>query len=159
MTVSRGARPASTPRAERGSGSPTSESPASAASPSVTLSERRAPSWAVSGRRECTETETTMPASMRLAMTDEPPYETKGMGFPESGKMPMTPATLSSIWITTSVVQPAAMSLPARSGACSAILNPAHAKSAKPASRPSVPTSPHSSPMTAKMKSLCAMGR
>ncbi len=80
---------------------------------------------------------------------DVPPYEMKGIGLPVSGKMPRTPVTLSSICTTMSEVHPAAMSLPERSGACWAILRPAHPRTPKPTSMPRVPTSPHSSPMTA----------
>ncbi len=50
-------------------------------------------------------------------MIDEPPYETKGMGLPESGKAPTTPLTLSSICAKMRVEQPAATSRPVRSGA------------------------------------------
>ena len=92
-------------------------------------------------------------------MMDEPPYERNGMGLPESGKMPMTPQTLSSIWKARSEVHPTATRRPERSDAQRAIFMPCHAMTPKAARTPRVPTRPHSSPMMAKMKSLWAMGR
>ena len=92
-------------------------------------------------------------------MIDEPPYDRNGSGLPESGMILSTPHTLTNIWMMMSDVQPHAMSRPERSEAYLAMRNPAQAKTTKPAITPSVPTRPHSSPTTAKMKSLCAMGR
>lgn len=88
-----------------------------ASSPSANCQDWRLRSWTVSGSVEWLDTETIMPTSMRQLMMVDPPYDTKGTGFPESGVMPRTPQTFTSSWITMSEVQPAAMSLPHMSGA------------------------------------------
>jgi hypothetical protein len=121
---------------------------------SAILNSARRLSYGVCGSSDLNETESTNPTIIRVEMMDEPPYEMNGTGLSERGKMPMTPLTLSRSWIMMSEVHPAAISLPVRSGAFSAILSPAHSRRAKAANRPTVPTNPSSSPTTAKMKSL-----
>ena len=106
-------------------GLPTSEMPGPAAgaaprvpsSPSANCQDWRLRSWTVTGSVERLDTETIMPTSMRQLMIVEPPYDTNGTGFPESGMSPSTPQTFTSSWMMMSEVQPAAMSLPHMSGA------------------------------------------
>lgn len=73
--------------------------------------------------------------------------------------MPRTAARLIVACPHTSAVMPAARSFPKRSGQPSATRNPATANAANAAITESEPTSPSSSPTTAKIMSVCASGR
>lgn len=66
---------------------------------------------------------------------------------------------LVAAWAQTSTVSPLARRVPKRSGQARAMRSPAQAKAAKAAATPAVPTSPSSSPMVAKIMSVCASGR
>ena len=82
-----------------------------------------------------------------------------GSGIPVSGMIPITAQRLTTACPATSDVAPAATSCEKRSRARRAIVKPAHAKAAKRAITNSAPTRPSSSPMTAKIMSVCASGR
>ena len=73
--------------------------------------------------------------------------------------MPSTAARLTAAWPQTSVVTPAASRFPNGSRHESATRKPAQAKSAKPVTTTTEPTSPSSSPTTAKIMSVWASGR
>lgn len=90
---------------------------------------------------------------------EEPPALTSGSGIPVMGMSPVTAAMFMSAWATTMAVSPPAMSLPNGSFASMAIRMPAYANTRNASTTTAVPTSPSSSPMTAKMKSVCAAGR
>ena len=89
----------------------------------------------------------------------EPPYETNGSVIPVTGASPSTAARFVAAWAPMSTVRPVASSEPKRSGHIAAIRSPAQQNAAKAEITPAVPMSPSSSPMTAKIMSLCASGR
>jgi hypothetical protein len=79
--------------------------------------------------------------------------------MPVSGAIPSTAARLTAACPQTRDVIPAATSFPKGSRQRSAIVNPANAKAAKAAITAVVPISPSSSPMIARIMSVCASGR
>jgi len=89
----------------------------------------------------------------------EPPYETNGSGIPVSGASPSTAARLIAAWPQMSAVSPAASSFPKGSRQRSAMRKPATAKTPNAAITSADPKRPSSSPMTAKIMSVCASGR
>ena len=91
---------------------------------------------------------------INVAMSDEPPDEMNGSGLPTTGNQPMTMAMLRNAWNTIMMVQPPATMVPKLSGAVRAMRMPAHSTSRNSAITASAPTSPSSSPMMAKMKSV-----
>ena len=100
-----------------------------------------------------------MPAASIVNTSADPPNDTNGSGTPDTGSSPTTPPMLTAAWATTQTVIPAARSVPNRSGARSAARIPRTANAANSPRTASVPMRPSSSPMTAKMKSVCAFGR
>ena len=82
-----------------------------------------------------------------------------GSGMPVTGISAVTTIMLMAAWTTIQVVIPAASRPEKVSGAWMAILYPWYATMRKSASTVSVPMSPHSSPMMAKMKSVDGAGR
>ena len=89
----------------------------------------------------------------------EPPYETNGSVIPVNGARPSTAARLMSACPQTSAVMPAARSFPNGSLQRIAIRNPASARTANAQITSVTPMRPSSSPMTAKIMSVCASGR
>ena len=100
-----------------------------------------------------------MPTDASMTTRLVPPYDTRGSGIPVSGATPTTAARLSAAWPQISVVIPTASPLPNGSWQRNAMRSPAQPKAAYAAIRSVAPTSPSSSPMTAKIMSVCASGR
>ena len=84
---------------------------------------------------------------------------TAAVGCPSPGMMRMFMPILMKTWLKMSVTTPTATSLPRRSRAWPAILNPVKRTTAYSVSTITLPTNPSSSAMTEKMKSLCAAAR
>ncbi len=76
-----------------------------------------------------------------------------------TGSRPTTAPMLMTACPTTHTVAPAAISAPNRSGARSAARVPSTPKATNSPITRKQPISPSSSPMMAKMKSVCALGR
>ena len=89
----------------------------------------------------------------------DPPYETNGSVIPVNGASPRTAARLTKACPHTSVVKPAARRFPNGSRQRSATRNPAYANAQYAAMTRAAPTSPSSSPIVAKIMSVCASGR
>ncbi len=100
-----------------------------------------------------------MPTEASRTRRLEPPYETNGSGIPVSGATPSTAARFTAAWPQTSDVSPAASRFPKGSRQRSATQKPAYAKAPKAAITAVVPISPSSSPMIAKIMSVCGSGR
>jgi hypothetical protein len=81
------------------------------------LQDARCLSYSVSGSLDCLETDIKSPTIKILDMMVEPPYEINGRGLPERGRRPKTPPMLTKAWMINIEVQPAAISLPVKSGA------------------------------------------
>ena len=96
---------------------------------------------------------------MNEAIIDVPPEEMKGSGFPVVGNTPMTQAMFRNAWNTSITVAPPAIMAPMSSAARSAMASPAYSTQKNSPMTKSAPTSPSSSPMTAKMKSLSEANR
>jgi len=89
---------------------------------------------------------------------DEPPNETSGNVTPVYGSEFVTTATLTSVWTVNMQVRPVASSRENASGARQAIMNPRQDSTPNRARTPKHPRKPSSSPMMAKMASVCAFG-
>ena len=79
--------------------------------------------------------------------------------MPVSGARPITALTLTAACPQTSDVTPAARSFPKGSRQRSATVKPANAKAANAPITAVVPISPSSSPITARIMSVCCSGR
>jgi len=99
------------------------------------------------------------PTQIIVTSIDDPPYETKGSGFPVTGIIPVTAAMLRIPWNANMPVSPPATRRPNGSLAPIAMRNPAYTNTQNAATMANVPMSPVSSPMIARMKSVCASGR
>ena len=86
------------------------------------------------------------------------PAETSGSGTPVMGRTPITAPMLTTAWTTIHAVMPVAARRANRSGTRLAIRSPAKASPPYRTVTHSVPMSPSSSPMMAKMKSLVDSG-
>jgi hypothetical protein len=82
----------------------------------------------------------------------------KGNGMPVVGMTPVTAITLMNACMQIHEVMPPASRAPNRSGARSEARTPRHARKRNAPSTATVPIRPSSSPMIAKMKSVCASG-
>src|SRR5581483_9260620 len=109
--------------------------------------------------RDCLAMLARMPAPTIVNTSDDPPNDTNGSGIPETGSRPTTPPMLMAAWAVTHTVMPAARSMPKRSGARAATRTPRTANATNSERTSSEPIRPSSSPLTAKMKSVCAFGR
>ena len=110
-------------------------------------------------RRSCDAMFTRMPAAQSVITRDDPPKEMNGRGIPVTGSTSITAPMFMTAWLTIQHVMPIATSIAKRSGALRAALSPSQPR---PRNRPrtkSAPTSPVSSPITEKMKSVCGLGR
>ncbi len=94
-----------------------------------------------------------------VVISAEPPNDTNGSGMPVTGSSPTTAPMLITACAITHTVTPAASSEPNRSGAGIAMRTPSTANTANRPSTRKHPIRPSSSPMMAKMKSVCALGR
>ena len=99
-----------------------------------------------------------MPSPTSVTSKDDSPAETSGNGTPVMGKMPITAPMLMAAWTTIHAVMAVAAMRQNMSGTRRAILRPAKASPPYRMVTHSVPTSPSSSPMMAKMKSLVDSG-
>src|SRR5262249_18199449 len=99
------------------------------------------------------------PSSASETIIAEPPYDTNGRVSPLVGSAPSATPMLSSPCTTMRLVNPKARSEPNSSGWRAAMRRPRNATSAKSARTTPAPTRPSSSPITEKMKSVCAAGR
>ena len=84
---------------------------------------------------------------------------TSGSVMPLVGSSPSTTLMFTNAWMTIIIVRPSARNAPKLSGARMAVRNPRHAITQKHATTRVAPMRPSSSPMTAKMKSVCGSGR
>ena len=107
----------------------------------------------------CRATLIRMPAAAMVMTSDEPPKEMNGSGIPVTGSTPTTAPTLMRVSAATHATSPRASSAPKRSGDCTAARMPSQMKPTRRPSTKTAPTMPSSSPMTEKMKSVCALGR
>ena len=99
-----------------------------------------------------------MPSANMVGSSAEPPYDTSGSGTPMTGSRPSTAPMLTSAWPMIQAVTPAVAIRTKGSSLRTASRKQAQASTANSASTASVPTRPSSSPMIAKMKSVCASG-
>ncbi len=99
------------------------------------------------------------PAAAIVITSDEPPNEMNGSGIPVTGSTPTTAPTLMTVSAPTHATNPSASSAPKRSTDCVAARTPSQRKAPRSASTTTAPAMPSSSPMTEKMKSVCALGR
>ena len=111
------------------------------------------------GSASAADTDSTSPTKMNEASMDVPPDEMKGKGLPVVGNTPITQAMFRNAWNTSITVQPPAIMDPISSEARSAMDRPANSTPRNSAITTSAPTSPSSSPMMAKMKSLSEANR
>src|SRR6266540_4143498 len=94
----------------------------------------------------------------KLAISEEPPYETNGSVTPVRGMSRVTPPRMTNVWMPMMLVRPAANSFGNGRSACTAIRNPAATSSRNAIRIATVPSSPSSSPIAEKMKSVDAFG-
>src|SRR5690606_31084695 len=102
--------------------------------------------------------DSTMPTASRVVTSEEPPAEMKGSGTPSTGSSPSTTAMFTSAW---PMIHTIAMLVARRAKGSTwrRMMRTKHTVStAKRATTSRAPTSPSSSPMTAKMKSVSASG-
>ncbi len=100
-----------------------------------------------------------MPTPASIGTREEPPELIKGNVMPVMGIEPVTTAMFIAACRATIIVMPAARRDPKESGALSEALNPRHAKIAYRNTTRAAPKKPSSSPIMAKMKSVCCSGR
>ena len=99
-----------------------------------------------------------MPSPISVTSKDDNPAETSGSGTPVIGRTPITAPMLTVACMTIHAVMAAAPRRQKTSGARRAIRSPAKASPPYRKVTHSVPTSPSSSPMMAKMKSVVDSG-
>ena len=99
-----------------------------------------------------------MPSPTSVTSKDDSPAETSGNGTPVIGRTPITAPMLIAACTTTQAVMAVAPRRQNMSGTRRAILRPAKASPPYKMVTHSVPTSPSSSPMMAKMKSVVDSG-
>ena len=99
-----------------------------------------------------------IPIAAKLMISDEPPALRNGSVMPVIGTSVTTTAMLMNAWMHSQPVMPAARSAPNVSGAASATRAPEYARAANSAMTTTAPMSPNSWPISAKMKSLKALG-
>ncbi|SLG54694.1 Uncharacterised protein [Mycobacteroides abscessus subsp. abscessus] len=99
------------------------------------------------------------PMKNSAVAVDVPPEEISGSWIPVTGSRPMTYPMLMKDWPI--IHSPAVAVIMRKNGSAlrRAIRIAVYAKTPNRASTPMQPTNPSSSPMMAKMKSLCAFGR
>ena len=102
---------------------------------------------------------TRIPAASRVITSEDPPKEMNGSGIPVTGSTPITAPTLMIVSDVIQATMASASRPPNRSGARVAARSPNQASAPSRASTATAPTSPSSSPMTEKMKSVWALGR
>src|ERR1019366_7062561 len=100
-----------------------------------------------------------MPAATMVMTRDDPPYEMKGNGMPVTGRTPTTAPTLIKVSLASQATRPTANTPPNRWGERVAARMPNQTKAPKSTRTRPAPMKPSSSPMTEKMKSVCALGR
>ena len=99
-----------------------------------------------------------MPSPTNVTSKDDSPAETSGNGTPVIGRTPITAPMLTAACTTIQAVMAVAPRRQNMSGTRRAILRPAKARPPYIMVTHSVPTSPSSSPMMAKMKSVVDSG-
>ena len=97
-------------------------------------------------------------SNAKLATSDEPPYETNGNVMPVSGITRNTPPRIKNVCKAMIVAIPAANNFANGRAASIAMRYALPIRSMNAATTPIVPTSPSSSPIAAKMKSVAASG-
>ena len=98
------------------------------------------------------------PTITKLARRDVPPWLMKGRVTPVSGSSLVTPPTMMNAWMEMAQVRPTAAKAEQSDFARAAVARPRTQKSRKRISTADAPRSPISSPIAAKMKSLCTKG-
>src|SRR5947209_9066974 len=116
---------------------------------------RGSTSTAAAGRREMLSNKPMATSEMTV---DEPPNDTSGSVTPVYGSELVTTATLTSVCTASMHVSPVANSRANASGVRQAIRNPRQNRMPNSTSTPTHPTNPSSSPMIAKIASVCALG-
>ena len=99
-----------------------------------------------------------MPSPINVTSKDDSPAETSGSGTPVMGRTPITAPMLIAACTTIHAVMAVAPRRENMSGTRRAILSPAKARPPYRTVTHSVPMSPNSSPMMAKMKSVVDSG-
>src|SRR6266511_311961 len=94
----------------------------------------------------------------KLAISEEPPYDTNGSVTPVRGMRRVTPPRMTNVWMPMMLVRPAANSFGNGRSAWTAMRNPAATSSRNAIRIATVPSSPSSSPIAAQMKSVDAFG-
>src|SRR5262249_28333685 len=115
-----------------------------------------ASAWAAPGSRLANAI--SIPSAIIVVTRDERPAETSGSGTPVIGISPITAPMFTIAWPTIQMVAPAAARRMKVSSARRATRRPAKARPPYSSATHSVPTSPSSSPMIAKMKSVVSSG-
>ena len=90
---------------------------------------------------------------------DDPPKLINGSVNPLVGRTPTATPILVKACMPTNKVNPMARCVPYKSLACDAMTNPRQINMPNSRMIPSVPIIPNSSPITEKMKSVCASGK
>jgi hypothetical protein len=99
-----------------------------------------------------------MPSAINVTSKDDRPAETSGSGTPVMGRTPITAPMLIAACTTTQAVMAVAPRRQNMSGTRRAIRSPAKASPPYRKVTHNVPTSPSSSPMMAKIKSVVDSG-
>src|SRR5690606_28680343 len=99
------------------------------------------------------------PIPNSVGISDEPPADTSGSGMPVTGSRPITVPMLTRACSTIQTVTEVAARRANGSRVRSATRRPAYPRTPNSPTTTRVPTSPNSSPMIAKMKSLSGWGR
>src|SRR5438067_13538857 len=98
------------------------------------------------------------PMAISEMTVEDPPKDTSGRVTPVYGSELVITATLTNACNVSMHVSPVANNLANGSGACQAMRKPRQDKMPKSSSTPMQPTKPSSSPMIAKIASVCALG-
>ena len=99
------------------------------------------------------------PAAPRHMIRDDPPADTNGIGTPMTGSRLTTTPMLTNAWPTIHTAMHTYAMVMYRSRTCTATISMHHVMTMNSRITMAAPTNPVSSPMMAKMKSLCASGR
>ena len=104
------------------------------------------------------EIDSRIPTAAKLMMSDEPPALMNGSVIPVIGNRATTTPMLMNAWMHSQPVMPAASSAPKVSGARSETRMPEYASAKNSRMTTTPPRSPNSWPISAKTKSLNALG-
>ena len=100
-----------------------------------------------------------MPAAAMVMTSDDPPNEMNGNGIPVTGSTPTTAPDVDQCLAATQATSPSASRAPKRSGDCVGRPDAEPQECPQEGQHEEGAAMPSSSPITEKMKSVCALGR